>query len=97
MLFSWVRRPVLQLADITGDGRQEIIVSNVINGKTGTSCEVIRYDKGNDVLKSIYANPKKADAEHVGKQIKYFSGYLSTIIELYLNVKGLDTVPLFLY
>ena len=27
LLFSWVRRPVLQLADITGDGRQEIIVS----------------------------------------------------------------------
>ena len=76
LLFSWVRRPVLQLADITGDGRQEIIVSNVINGKTGTACEVIRYDKGNDVFKSIYANPKKADADHVGKQIKYFSGYL---------------------
>lgn len=76
LLFSWVRRPVLQLADITGDGRQEIIVSNVINGKTGTSCEVIRYDKDNDVFKSIYANPKKADADHVGKQIEYFSGYL---------------------
>lgn len=27
-------------------------------------------------FKSIYANSKKADADHVGKQIEYFSGYL---------------------
>ena len=57
-------------------GVSMMTVSNVINGKTGTSCEVIRYDKGNDVFKSIYANSKKADADHVGKQIEYFSGYL---------------------
>lgn len=77
LLYSWVHRPLLQLFDITGDGQKEIIVSNVINGyKSGTSCEVLRYDKNEDILKSIYTNPKENSDNQNEDNLKYFSGYL---------------------
>jgi hypothetical protein len=77
LLYSWVHRPSLQLIDITGDGQQDIIISNVINGyKSGTSCEIFKYDKNNDTLKSIYMNQKVNNDIQVEDKLNYFSGRL---------------------
>lgn len=49
------KRPEIKFADLTSDGLEEIILTNVPYGyKSGTICEIYRFDRSGDELKNIY-------------------------------------------
>lgn len=49
------KRPEIKFADLTSDGLEEIILTNVPYGyKSGTICEIYRFDQSGNDLRNIY-------------------------------------------
>ncbi len=66
--------PQLTLSDVTGDGLEDIIVSNYRNIKdTGLVCEIFRFD--DNKLKSIYTSETIGENDVIERR-GYFTGYL---------------------
>lgn len=68
--------PEVELSDLTGDGLEDIVVSNVLNGyRSGTSVEIFRFDGIKKEFKKILSN---CDAErgYTGIGSQCFSGQL---------------------
>lgn len=67
--------PKIYISDITGDGLDDIIVSNYRNLRnTGMVCEVFRFNS--NTLKSIYKSEEKNAEDDTITRRSYFSGQL---------------------
>lgn len=67
--------PEVILCDLTGDGLEDIVVSNVLNSRSGTSMEIFRFDGIKKEFKKILSNCD-AEREYRGIGSQCFSGRL---------------------